>query len=259
MQIFSDFNLLALLFFGFLAGFVDSVVGGGGLIQLPAVIIFMPGDNISTSFGTNKFAGFLGTVTAAVKYVKGVKLNYFAIIPGAIAALPASALGAALVSNINKEVLKPAILLLLFLVGVYTFIKKDFGKIQSKSVSKNKAIGFSFLTGLVIGFYDGFFGPGTGSFLVFIYIGLFGFDFLQASASAKIINGITNLSALFYFGANNNIVYAVAVPLGIANIAGSVLGTQMAIKKGTGFVRKLFLLVVSAFIIKMTYDTFKLF
>lgn len=255
MQYLPDFNTYALLFFGFLAGFIDSIVGGGGLIQLPAVLIFAPTENISTSFGTNKFAGFLGTLTAAFRYIKGIKLNYFAIIPGAITALPASALGAALVSHIEKERLKPAILILLILVGIYTFIKKDFGKIQTKTVSNQKAIIYSLFSGLAIGFYDGFFGPGTGSFLVFIYIGLFGFDFIQASASAKIINGVTNLSALLYFGYNHNILYPIAIPLGISNMLGSILGTRIALSKGTVFVRKLFLLVVLGFILKIASDT----
>jgi uncharacterized membrane protein YfcA len=255
MQYFLDFNTYLLLFFGFLAGFIDSIVGGGGLIQLPAVLIFAPSENISTSFGTNKFAGFLGTLTAAFRYIKGIKLNYYATIPGIITALPASSFGAALVSHINKETLKPAILLLLIFVGIYTFIKKDFGKIQTKVVSNQKAIMFSLISGLLIGFYDGFFGPGTGSFLVFIYIGFFGFDFIQASASAKIINGFTNLSALLFFGYNQHIIYQVAIPLGIANILGSIMGTKMALKRGTEFVRKLFLIVVLGFILKIAYDT----
>jgi uncharacterized membrane protein YfcA len=148
-------------------------------------------------------------------------------------------------------------MLFLFLaVGIYTFLKKDFGKIESKHVVKNREVFFSCLVGSVIGFYDGFFGPGTGSFLVFLYVVVFGFDFLQASVSAKIVNVVTNFSALLYFFFTDNIIFSIAIPVAISNILGSYIGTNLALKKGASFVRIVFLVMVSAFILKMAKDVF---
>lgn len=245
-----------LCFFAFLAGFIDSVVGGGGLIQLPALLVFLPGAPLPALFGTGKFAGIAGTTAAMVRYVRTVKINYLAILPAALAAFACSFLGARALSHLDTNLLKPLILVLLVLVAVYTFIRKDFGALHAPKLTETKEKIYGLLIGASIGFYDGFFGPGTGSFLIFIFIGIFGFNFLAASAASKVVNVATNLSALLYFAFKGYVIYEVAIPMAVCSIIGSQLGTRTALKRGVGFVRVLFLVVVSGIIIKFAYDTY---
>ncbi|WP_242926604.1 sulfite exporter TauE/SafE family protein [Pontibacter vulgaris] len=249
-------EIIYLCLFAFLAGFIDSVVGGGGLIQLPALLVFLPGVPLPVAFGTGKFAGIAGTTAAMVKYVRTVKINYLAILPAALAAFICSFLGARALSHLDVSLLKPLILILLILVAIYTFIRKDFGSLHAPKLTDAKEKLYGLLIGAAIGFYDGFFGPGTGSFLIFIFIGIFGFNFLAASAAAKVVNVATNLSALLYFGYKGFILYEVAIPMAICSIIGSQLGTRTALKRGVGFVRVLFLVVVTGIIFKFAYDTF---
>ncbi|RAU84495.1 sulfite exporter TauE/SafE family protein [Pontibacter arcticus] len=249
-------NILYLCLFAFLAGFIDAVVGGGGLIQLPALLIFLPGVPVATVFGTGKLASIAGTTSAMVRYVRNVKINYLAILPAAAAAFICSFLGARALSHLDASLLKPLILVLLILVAIYTFIRKDFGSLHAPKLSDSQEKLYGLLIGAAIGFYDGFFGPGTGSFLIFIFIGIFGFNFLAASAAAKVVNVATNLSALLYFGYKGFILYEVAIPMAICSVIGSQLGTRTALKKGTGFVRALFLVVVTGIILKFAYDTY---
>jgi uncharacterized protein len=140
---------------------------------------------------------------------------------------------------------------------IYTFYRKDFGTIHAPKLDSRQQLFFGILAGGVIGFYDGFFGPGTGSFLIFVFVGVFGFNFLSASASSKIVNFATNLSAVLYFAFTDNILYWFAVPMALFNIAGSIVGTRLAILRGNRFVRVLFMAVVSALIAKLGYDTVK--
>lgn len=245
-----------LCLFAFLAGFIDSVVGGGGLIQLPALFIFLPGVPVATVFGTGKLSSIAGTSWAMVRYVRSVKINYLAILPAAAAAFVFSFLGARAVAHINGDLLKPIILILLVLVAIYTFIRKDFGSLHAPRLTATKETLYGVVIGMAIGFYDGFFGPGTGSFLIFIFIGIFGFNFLAASAAAKVVNVATNLSALLYFGFKGYILYEVAIPMAVCSMIGSQLGTRTALRRGAGFVRVLFLVVVTGIIFKFAYDTY---
>jgi len=243
--------------FSFLAGFVDSVVGGGGLIQLPALLVFLPADSSRTLapiFGTNKFSSICGTSMAVLQYARRVTIQWPLMVPAAIAAFMFSFLGARAVSVIEREILEPVILALMIAVAAYTFKRKDFGNLHAPRLSPKQARWLAIATGVVIGFYDGFFGPGTGSFLIFIFIGIFGFDFLNASAHAKIINLATNIAAVSYFSATNNVLYAYALPMGVCNIAGAFAGTYMAFLKGNRFVRGLFLSVVSLMIVRYGYE-----
>lgn len=244
-----------LCFFSFLAGFIDSVVGGGGLVQLPALLLFLPNANgpIAPVFGTNKFSSICGTGMAVFQYARRVTLHWPILLPAAISALIFSYLGARAVSHFRRETLEPVILGLMIAVAAYTFWKKDFGNLHAPRLSPKQSLLLAIITGIVIGFYDGFFGPGTGSFLIFIFIGIFGFDFLHASASAKIINLATNIAAVGYFASTNNVLYAYAIPMGLCNILGSITGTTLAILKGNSFVRALFLTVVSLMILRFAY------
>ncbi|WP_345159372.1 sulfite exporter TauE/SafE family protein [Pontibacter saemangeumensis] len=249
-------EIIYLCLFAFLAGFIDSVVGGGGLIQLPALFIFLPGLPVPTIFGTGKLASIAGTTAAMLRYVRSVRINYIAILPAAGVAFVFSFLGARALSHLDAGLLKPLILLLLILVAIYTFIKKDFGSLHAPKLTLAKEKLYGLVVGMVIGFYDGFFGPGTGSFLIFVFIGVFGFNFLAASAAAKVVNVATNLSALLYFGYKGYILYEVAVPMAVCSVLGSQLGTRTALKRGTAFVRVLFLVVVTGIILKFGYDLY---
>lgn len=247
---------LILLISAFVAGLVDAIVGGGGLIQLPAMMVYLPKEEMATVLGTNKFASFSGTSVSGIRFALRTKINWKATLPAIIFAIPFSFLGAFLVSQLSKEILKPLMLALFLLVGLYTFFNRDFGNVSSQQPNLKKQLFYSCLIGALIGFYDGFFGPGTGSFLVFLYVAIFGFSFLQASASAKIVNMVTNFSALIYFFHNKQILFSVAIPVALSNIAGSFIGTNFAIKKGSSFVRIIFLLIVSGFIIKLAGEIF---
>ncbi|RNI33170.1 sulfite exporter TauE/SafE family protein [Rufibacter immobilis] len=250
-------EILYLCLFAFLAGLIDSVVGGGGLIQLPALFVFLPHVPVPTVFGTGKLSSIAGTSVSMWRYARNVEINWRALVPAAASAFIFSFLGARAVSHFDTSLLRPLILVLLISVAVYTFFRKDFGSIHAPRLAPAKAVWYGVAVGLVIGFYDGFFGPGTGSFLMFIFVGIFGFNFLAASASAKVVNVATNLSALLYFGYKGYILYHIGIPMAISSIAGSMVGTRIALAQGSGFVRKLFLVVVTGIILKFAYDTFQ--
>lgn len=227
-----------------LAGLIDSVVGGGGLIQLPGLLMVLPALPPAVIFGTNKLASICGTSVAMLQYSRRVRFNWRLLLPAGIAALGFSWLGSKAVSQINSDALKPVILGLLAIVAVYTFLHKDFGDQHQPRLDPQQTQLAGVGIGSGLGFYDGFFGPGTGSFLIFLFIRIFGFDFLRASAHAKAINFCTNLASVVYFASTDQVLYGVALPMGLCNICGSVLGTQLAMLKGNQFIRSFFLLVV---------------
>ena len=240
----------------FLAGLVDAVVGGGGLIQIPALFAAQPGVAPATLFGTNKFASVFGTANAAWRYARRVEMPWRTILPAAIAAFALSYAGAAAVAWLPKDAVRPLILILLIFSAVYTLLKKDFGQLHRPAHSGRRELAYAVLLGGVIGFYDGFFGPGTGSFLIFLFIRFFGFDFLHASAGSKVVNVATNLAALAYFLPAGHIIAALAVGMAVANVGGSITGTWLALKHGSGFIRIVFLVVVGVLIVKFAWDTF---
>ena len=238
------------------AGFIDSVVGGGGLIQIPAVFSILPREVPATLFGTNKIASVFGTANAAWRYARRVRMPWGTTLPAAAAAFACSYLGAMAVAWLPRDFLRPMILLMLIGAAAYTFWRKDFGAVHRPQHAGVRELAYALLLGGVIGFYDGFFGPGTGSFLIFLFIRFFGFDFLHASAAAKIVNVATNLAAIFYFVPNGFYLPVAAAVMAMANILGSFVGTHLALRHGSGFVRRVFLAVVSALIIKFAWDTF---
>lgn len=251
------FEMTLLCGFSFFAGLIDSVAGGGGLIQLPALFIIFPHIPIASLFGTNKLSSIAGTSIASLQYAMHVDISWKATLPATAAALVFSFLGARTVSMLNPAVMRPVILFLLVAIAIYTFVKKDFGSVHIPKLGRVMQFSLSISTGAAIGFYDGFFGPGTGSFLIFVFISIFGFSFLAASASSKVINFATNLSAVAYFMFTDNVIYRLAIPMAVCNILGSLVGTRLAILKGSRFVRVFFLIVVSALIAKLAYDTFR--
>jgi len=258
--IFSDYSLFTLMILSvlaFMAGFIDAVVGGGGLIQLPALLVTLPDSSLPTIFGTNKIAALSGTSMAAFQYAKRIRFNVKLLIAISVASFIASYFGAKIVSIINPATLKPIILVILIAIAIYTFIKKDLGKIETKQLSLSRQMLFGAAIGLIIGFYDGFFGPGTGSFFVLAFVVILGFEFVQASAYAKIVNCMTNISALIVFIRQGNYIIGIAILMAVFNIAGSIIGSKMALKRGNGFIRVYFLIIVTIMIIRYGYDVFK--
>jgi uncharacterized protein len=252
-----SWELLSLCGFAFLAGLVDSVVGGGGLIQLPALFLFLPPQlaaSVPAVLGTNKLSSICGTGMAALEYARRVKIHWASILPAGITAFVFSFLGARTVTAVQGDVLRPLVLVLLVAVAIHTYRRKDLGGIHAPQFTAGRERLAGIVLGSGIGFYDGFFGPGTGSFLIFIFVGIFGFDFLTSSASAKVINVATNLSAVIYFGATGHIFYEYALPMGACNMLGSVVGTRLAILKGNRFVRVFFLVVVSVMIVRFGWE-----
>ena len=254
-----DSSVLVLVVAAFFAGAIDAVVGGGGLIQIPALFAVLPGESAATLFGTNKCASVVGTANATWRYARRVKMPWRTILPAALAAFTLSYLGAAAVAWLPKDAVRPLILVLLVFAAVYTLKRKDFGNLHRPAHSGHRELIYALLLGGVIGFYDGFFGPGTGSFLIFLFVRFFGFDFLHASASSKVVNVATNLAALIYFVPNGYVLPLLAMVMAAANVSGSMTGTWLALRHGSAFVRRVFLLLVGVLIVKFAWDTLAIF
>ncbi|BBF86096.1 probable transmembrane protein [Aquitalea magnusonii] len=243
-----------LCFFSFMAGLIDAAVGGGGLIQTPALFNFLPQYSAATLFGTNKMSSAVGTLSATRSYLQRVRLPWKLVIPAAITAFIMSFAGAATVNAIPKSVIRPLVLVLLVLMAMYTLWKKDFGKLHKPVTIGRREMAVGMAIGGAIGFYDGLFGPGTGSFLIFLFIRFFAFDFLHASAAAKVVNLTTNVAALAFFIPTGNVLFQYAIPMAGFNVLGAMTGSWVAMKKGAGFVRVLFLLLTTVLIGKLAWD-----
>lgn len=245
--------LPALLFFAFLAGLVDAIAGGGGLIQLPALLLFGPaGLHHTAVLGTNKMSSVFGTTIAALRYSRERTIIWSITIRTALTAAIFSFLGSQTISLVPPERFKPLVLILLILVGAYTFSKKNLGRREMEIAMPGQMR--AALIGAVIGFYDGFFGPGTGSLLVFLFVSWAGFSFLGASASAKVVNVATNIGSLAFFCATGSVAYEIALPMAAANMLGGWCGAHVAIKRGSKFVRALFLVMLSLFVVKLALE-----
>jgi uncharacterized membrane protein YfcA len=247
-------TIFFLILAAFSAGLVDAIAGGGGLIQLPALLIGLPQASTVEVLGTNKVASVFGTTASALTYRRSVKTDAIFLATMALPALFGSVLGALSASLIPTQSMRPIVFVLLVAVAIYTWRKPDLGSIEVLRHEKNKRFLISAIAGLVIGFYDGVFGPGTGSFLMLVLIYL-GFAFLSASAIAKVVNVSTNLGAIMVFGLNGAILWQVGLVLAMANIVGGLLGARLAIRGGSTLIRKVFLFVTIALIIRVGIDT----
>ena len=248
--------IITLIFMAFFAGAIDAAVGGGGLIQIPALMGALPHTSTATIFGTNKLASICGTASAAFSYLRQVKLEWKLLAVVAITACMSSFGGAACVSMIPQEVLKPFVLFMLIVIAIYTLIKKQFGQHHVQQQLTTKMLILAGIGGLTIGFYDGIFGPGTGSFFIFFFIKYLKFDFLHASALSKIGNFMTNFAALSFFVPTGHILLSLGLMMAVANVCGSLVGVKMALKYGSGFIRILFLILVSILICRLAYQMF---
>lgn len=249
-------TLLLLCLFAFLAGFVDAVVGGGGLIQLPAALVILPSYPVASVIGSLKVPSFAGTAAAAGQYLKRVDMNWRLLAVICMLALIASFSGSYLLTHVSNAFMKPVLLIVLTAVAIYTYTKKDFGQGQERNLSKAKQLQLGIVIGLLTGFYDGFIGPGAGSFLVLAFIALLGFDFLHASASAKMVNLATNLGSIILFLVKGKIIWSLALPMAAANTLGGFAGAKLAIAKGNQFIRAFFLLVVVGILLRFCWDVF---
>ncbi|WP_313300223.1 sulfite exporter TauE/SafE family protein [Diaphorobacter sp.] len=239
-----------------LAGFVDAIVGGGGLILVPALFATFPAAPPATLLGTNKSGSVWGTAIATLQYSRKVQMRWHAMLPAFGAAVVGSFAGAWAVTLISGDFLRKLLPFILLALLLYTLAKKELGRTHAPVHEGRSETIVASLIGLTIGAYDGFFGPGTGSFFIFLFVRLLGYDFLNASASAKLMNLGSNLSAIALFAAKGHIWWHYAVPLAIFNVIGSLAGTHLALKHGAGFVRGIFIFVVTALILKTGYDAF---
>lgn len=246
-------GILLLLLAAFAAGWVDAVVGGGGLIQLPALLL-VPGLTPVQALATNKLASVFGTAASSVSYYRSVRPSLTTALPMAIVALLAAIGGASLAAFLPAEVFTPIIMVALIVVALITIFKPALGAVTKLKYSGAKHVGLAGIAGAAIGFYDGLIGPGTGTFLVIALVGLLGYDFLMAGAQAKIVNFATNLGALILFIPLGAVLWPLGLLMAVANVAGSVLGSRMAISRGAKFVRVLFLIIVGALIVKLGFD-----
>lgn len=251
-------ELLTVTLASLFAGFVDAIVGGGGLILVPALFSVFPTAAPATLFGTNKGAAIWGTAWATWQFSRKVEQRWAALLPAAAAALAGSFAGAWTVTLVSANGLRKALPFVLLAVLLYTLARKDLGRHHTPRFSGRAEAAAAGALGALVGFYDGFFGPGTGSFFVFAFVRLLGYDFLNASASAKLLNTATNAAAIVLFAFKGHVWWHIAAAMAVANVVGSLLGTRLALKHGAGFVRGVFILVVSALIAKTGWDALKL-
>jgi uncharacterized membrane protein YfcA len=247
-----SFTVLGLLSLAALfAGFVDAVVGGGGLVQLPALVLGLPGASPVQVLATNKLASICGTSVSSVTYYRRVRPHAGTFVPLMGFAFAGSLVGAVVASHIPAEAFTPIVLVALVLVGAYVLLKPDLGGVTALRFSGHRHTAIAMTAGLVIGFYDGALGPGTGSFFVFSLVGFLGYSFLEASAKARMANWATNLAALCVFVPQDAVMWRTGLVMGAANLLGGYLGVRTAVARGTRFVRVFFIVVVSAFIVRL--------
>lgn len=251
------FDLILLCLVAFAAGFVDAIAGGGGLIQVPMGIVLLPQYPVATVIGTLKIPAFSGTAIAASQYARKVKIDYAQLAIMAFIAFLSAFAGSNLLSMVSNSFMKPFLLFVLIAVAIYTYSNKKFGIHTHKAHSKKQEWTYAIFISLIIGFYDGFIGPGAGSFFMIAFISLLGYDFLKASANAKFVNLATNFGSICFFLLKGVIIFQIAIPMAICNAIGGALGARLAIFKGNKFIRIFFLIIICLTILRFAYDVFK--
>jgi uncharacterized membrane protein YfcA len=241
---------------GFGAGWVDAVVGGGGLVQLPALVLGFPAASPAQLLATNKIASVAGTATSSVTYYRRVRPDLRTALPMAAVAYVGAVVGALIGLHIPKSAFYPVILVMLVVVGTYTVARPSMGQETALRFDGHRHVAVAMLTGFLIGVYDGALGPGTGSFLVFALVGLMGYAFLEASAKAKITNLATNLGALTVFVPGGHVMWGIGLLMAAANLLGGYAGARTAVARGSRFVRLMFVVVLVAFIVRIGGEVF---
>lgn len=250
-------TIVILCCIAFAAGFVDAIAGGGGLIQTPLSLVILPNLQVATVIGTLKIPAFSGTSMAAVQYAKRVQLNYRQLAAMAAVAFCAAFAGSSLLASVSNSFMKPLLLVVLIAVAIYTYSNKQFGIHTHKAHTAREQWMYAVAISLVVGFYDGFIGPGAGSFLVIAFISLLGFDFLKASANAKFVNLATNFGSICFFLLKGKIMFHIAIPMAVSNMIGGALGARLAILRGNRFIRIFFLFIICLTIIRFAYDVLR--
>lgn len=245
--------LLLLVFAALAAGWIDAVVGGGGLLQLPALLL-VPGISPVQALATNKLASVFGTTTSAVTYYRRVHPDLRTALPMAGVALVGSFAGASVAAALPASVFKPVIVVALIAIAVFTVLRPSLGEVTALRHTGRRHHGVAAAIGAAIGFYDGILGPGTGSFLVFAMVSLLGYDFLNSSAKAKIVNVATNVGALLFFAPYGAVFWGLGLVMGAANMLGGYVGSRTATARGSSFIRVVFLVVVTALIGRVGWD-----
>lgn len=243
-----------LCFAALAAGSLDAIVGGGGLIQLPALLLVLPHQPVVALLGTNKLSSIVGTGSAAMTYARRIDMHRRTAIEMCAAAFVGAGLGAWLATLAGSELLRPVVLLALAGVWLYTLRRPALGEAEELRLTSRHQSAVALLGGAVIGVYDGFVGPGTGSFLVFLLVGAVGLSFLHASATAKAVNTMTNLAALLLFASGGHVLWRLGAAMAACNLVGSQVGARLAIRRGSTWVRRVFLVVVAALIVRLAYD-----
>lgn len=246
------FVVLASLF----AGVIDAIVGGGGLILVPALFLSFPAAAPQTLLGTNKVAAIAGTSVSALRFARTIKLDWLVLIPAAGVALVGSLAGAWALTVIDPSWLRKALPIVLIALIVYTLAKKDFGGVSEPSASYMVRLRVVAAVALGVGFYDGLFGPGAGSFMIFLLVRFLRVDFLTASATAKVLNIATNAAAIALLAMHGAVWWQVGGMLAIANVIGSLIGSRLALRYGSAFVKKVFIVVVIALIFKTAVNAY---
>lgn len=251
------FDLVIVFIAAFGAGLIDAMVGGGGLIQLPALFGVYPATPPALLLGTSKFAGVFGTASAVIRFAGRVAIPWRALLPLALYVLATSLVGAYVATQVPAAVFRPMVPILLVAVLAYLLKRKDLGGVHAPRAFAGSHHASGALLIAAIGFYDGFFGPGTGSFLMFVFVRCYGYDFLHAAAAARVLNVATNAAALAYFGAHGYILWHVGLGMAVCNVAGAMIGTRLALRGGSVFVRKVFLVVVCALILRTAWTALR--
>lgn len=247
-----DLKIIYLCFFGFLAQFIDSIAGGGGLVSIPALFAF--GIPPHFALGTNKFGAMFGTVSSSIGFIRSKNIHITMLKYMVPCTIVGAVLGVNTVLLIDQKILSGIILVLLAVVCLYTVLKKDLGSTDAFSGVNRKNIIIGCSIAFILGFYDGFFGPGTGSFLIFSFITFLGFDFLVSCGNAKVLNAFSGITSFIVFALHGKVIYSVGIPLAISMILGAMVGTKLAIKNGSKLIKPIFLMVSLGFIIKLSLE-----
>ena len=246
-----------LLLAAFSAGILDGIAGGGGLIQLPALLAALPHKETVEILGTSKVAATMGTSASAATYRRKISIDPKLVVAMAIPAFIGAAGGAILASHLSTRALKPIVLIVLLIVVIYTFLNPKLGEVESLKHHPKKRMQIGGLCALGIGFYDGVVGPGTGSFLMLAFVAVLGFSFLQASPMAKMVNVTTNLGAIIIFGFHSAVMWQLGLAMGAANLCGGLIGARIGLRGGSLLIRRIFMMVTTLLIIKIGADLYQ--
>lgn len=249
-----DFLMFLACLAAFSAGFIDAIVGGGGLIQAPAMFLIYPQMPVLAVIGTNRTASLMGTLMAGYQYARKIPIPWRIVFSAGVGAVVCAYLGAQLASHLPPKTLKSILLVLMTVLALYTFFNKGLGQGERKPIENKRLFGKSLLLGAIIGFYNGFVGPGTGTLLVFGFVIWLKFNFLEGSGISKFVNVIADVSSLIFFLLNGLVVFYLALPMIFCNVAGSYLGSRLAVLKGSAFIRIIFMCIVSVLVGKFGYD-----